>query len=288
MPKDKTRREIEVLRAQIDAISAKGKKHRVADQAADKTPETDTVELSKGSSKQKNQEGVETALNDSAGVTRQTAKADGKGRTGRFLLPSAVQVMPGFLIFAITLALLIAGRDFLVPLAVAVLLWNLLNALAVAFGRIQIGGSPIPGWLAWTLSLVVLLLGNALFYWILTSQSEALIAAAPVYQANFTKLTEWFTALIGIEGMPSTAKLMESVNLGALLSWLGGSIGSIFTEVVMVLLYVAFLLFEQRHFPKKVTRLAPDAETAARARMLMAQISKQVQKSWHNLNGRRK
>ena len=278
MPKDKTRREIEALRAQIDAISAKGKKHRVADQAADKTPETDTVELSKGSSKQKNQEGVETALNDSAGVTRQTAKADGKGRTGRFLLPSAVQVMPGFLIFAITLALLIAGRDFLVPLAVAVLLWNLLNALAVAFGRIQIGGSPIPGWLAWTLSLVVLLLGNALFYRILTSQSEALIAAAPVYQANFTKLTERFTALIGIEGMPSTAKLMESVNLGALLSWLGGSIGSIFTEVVMVLLYVAFLLFEQRHFPKKVTRLAPDAETAARARMLMAQISKQVQK----------
>ena len=278
MPKDKTRREIEALRAQIDAISAKSNKNRVEDQPTEKIPEADAADSTKVYSEHKNQEGVETALNDAVDKTHQSAAVDVKEITGRFLLPSAGQFMPGVVIFAITLAVLIAGRDFLVPLAVAVFLWNLLNALAVAFGRIQIGGSPIPGWLAWTLSLVVLLLVDALFYWILTSQSEALIAAAPVYEANFTKLTERFTTLIGIEAMPSTAKLMESVNLGALLSWLGGSIGSIFTEVVLVLLYVAFLLAEQRHFPKKITRLARDAETAAKARILMTQISKQVQK----------
>lgn len=278
MSSDKTRREIETLRAQINAISAKSKNHIGRDQPTGKILEADTAESAKVCSEAQKQEGLETGLDVSAGKTHQNATAVGQERTGRFLLPSAGQIMPGVLIFAITLALLIAERDFLVPLAVAVLLWNLLNALAVAFGRIKIGGSPIPGWLAWTLSLVVLLLVDALFYWILTSQSEALIAAAPVYEANFAKLTERFTALIGIEAMPSTARLMESVNLGALLSWIGGSIGSVFTELLLIVLYVAFLLAEQRHFPKKITRLARDAETAAKARLLMTQISKQVQK----------
>ena len=180
-------------------------------------------------------------------------------------------------ILALTLTVLVVGRDFLVPLAVAILFWNLLNALAAVFGRIKVGKSSVPAWLAWTLSIAGLFVANGLVYWILTSQSDALTAAAPVYEANFIKLGEKFATLLGIERMPSTDQLMESVNLGALLSWLGGSVGSLLAELVLVFLYVAFLLAEQRYFPEKITRLVSDEEKAAKARILMGQISKQVQ-----------
>ena len=70
---------------------------------------------------------------------------------------------------------------------------------------------------------------------------------------------------------------MKSLDLGKLLSWLGGSVGSLLAELVLVVLYVAFLLAEQRHFPEKITRLANDEEKAAKMRLLMSQISRQVQ-----------
>jgi predicted PurR-regulated permease PerM len=102
-------------------------------------------------------------------------------------------------------------------------------------------------------------------------------AAAPVYQANFAKLTAKLKTLIGIEKMPTTDRLMESLNLGALLSWLGGAVGSILGEIVLVVIYVAFLLAEQRHLPEKIDRLASNEDDAKRIRLLTSAISKQVQ-----------
>ena len=278
MSNDKTRREIEELRAQMDTLSAKSKTVKPAEQPTEKLPESGDGQPPIVGAELKGQYDEATAREIPAVDSRRSTATYSRDANGSLFLPSAGKIMPGAVIMTITLTVLIAGRDFLVPLAVAVLLWNLLNALAVAFGRIQLGRLRMPGWLAWTLALAALLLVAALFYWVLTSQSEALIAAAPVYEANFAKLLEKFSTLIGIEAMPSTTKLMESLNLGALLSWLGGSVGSLFTKVVLVVLYVAFLLAEQRHFPEKITRFASDAETAAKARTLMSQISKQVQK----------
>jgi len=278
MSNDKTRREIEELRAQMDTLSAKSKTVKPAEQPTEKLPESGGGQPPIVGAELKGQYDEATAHEIPVVDSRRSTATYSRDANGSLFLPSAGKIMPGAVIMTITLTVLIAGRDFLVPLAVAVLLWNLLNALAVAFGRIQLGRLRMPGWLAWTLALAALLLVAALFYWVLTSQSEALIAAAPVYEANFAKLLEKFSTLIGIEAMPSTTKLMESLNLGALLSWLGGSVGSLFTKVVLVVLYVAFLLAEQRHFPEKITRFASDAETAAKARTLMSQISKQVQK----------
>jgi predicted PurR-regulated permease PerM len=70
---------------------------------------------------------------------------------------------------------------------------------------------------------------------------------------------------------------MESLDMGAMLSWLGGSVGSILSDFILIALYVAFLLVEQRFFPGKIARLASNEENAAKARLLMGAISKQVQ-----------
>ena len=110
MPKDKTRREIEALRAQMDAISEKSKKHIGKDQPTGKIPEAYSTDSSNVFSESKNQEDLETGIDDSDGKTRQTATAEGQETTSRFLLPSAGQFLPGVVIFAVTLALLIAGR----------------------------------------------------------------------------------------------------------------------------------------------------------------------------------
>ncbi|UCE89895.1 MAG: hypothetical protein JSW10_03460, partial [Pseudomonadota bacterium] len=92
-------------------------------------------------------------------------------------------------ILAVTLGLLVIGRTFLIPLAVAVLFWSLLNALRSFFERFQLGGRHPPRWLANTFAVLVLLLANYGVYAILVSQAAALQEAAPIYQTNFSQLT---------------------------------------------------------------------------------------------------
>jgi len=273
MPDEDTRQEIEELRARLDALTSDRKEVGIAEHGTEKPADPESVV-----GDEVNIQGDESKPHQTRAIEEpRVPETDSENDSGKFVLPPSVGVMPAAVILAITLTFLVVGRDFLVPLAVAILFWNLLNALAAAFGRIKLGKSSIPGWLAWILSLTVLFLANWVVYRILTSQSDALIAAAPVYQANFAKLSDKLTTLLGIEHMPSTDQFMKSLDLGKLLSWLGGSVGSLLAELVLVVLYVAFLLAEQRHFPEKITRLANDEEKAAKMRLLMSQISRQVQ-----------
>lgn len=258
-----TRREIEELRALVDQISAAPKKPRESEPASKKLTGSKAGKTSVSNSKDKE------ALFANTGSCLPTSDPTYPGRS--------LTVASWAIIFAVSLALLIVGRDFLIPLAVAALLRTLLNSLVALFRRIRLGGSPVPKWFAWTCSVLILVLGNALVYWILVSQPEALYTAAPVYKANFAKLTGKFTALVGIETMPSTAQLMESLDLGSLLSWLGGSVGTILNEFMLVAIYVAFLLAEQRVFPEKIARLVTDEAKSVKANILLSQISKQVQ-----------
>ena len=266
MSKNDTLRELEELRALADKMSAARKKPK----SDENMPGTGDVEAGapldtvKGPQK-------------STSAPQHFEPVESKGATEDFAHSPSARIAHWSLIIAVVLAILIVGRDFLVPVAVALMLRTLFNSMADYFGRIKIGGSPIPKWLAWAFSLVSLVLANALVFWILVSQSDALDAAAPIYQANFAKAAEKFATFIGIESMPSTAELMNKIDLGAVLSWLSGSVGSILNEFVMIAIYVGFLLAEQRYFPHKIARLSSDEKQAAKNKILMGQIAKQVQ-----------
>ena len=48
----------------------------------------------------------------------------------------------------VVIAGLVLGSSFLIPLAIAVLLWNLLEALVDGFARIGVGRARLPRWFA--------------------------------------------------------------------------------------------------------------------------------------------
>ena len=61
-----------------------------------------------------------------------------------------------------TIGLLVAGKDLLIPLAVSVMIWYILNALAKAIDRIHFGVLRMPGWLRMTLAIISVFLAIAL------------------------------------------------------------------------------------------------------------------------------
>ena len=97
--------------------------------------------------------------------------------------------------FGVIVAGLVYGRQFLLPLALAIFLWNLMEAMVQGFASVEIANFRAPRWLAALLGIATVGLGFYLIFTILLGQVDAINAAMPRYlsrfQAMVADLTEW-------------------------------------------------------------------------------------------------
>lgn len=179
---------------------------------------------------------------------------------------------------AVAIGLLVAGREFLIPLAVAILVWSLLDSFRHYLQRFSLRGHHLPRWFATTVAVLVMLCATYVVYEILIRQATALQNAAPEYQANFARLTGKLAGRFGLQQTLVTDNLLERFDLGTVFAWLGGIVGGLIVNLVLVGIYVGFLMFEQGKWAGKFARLQPDAKRAMQARQMFEDVSKKVQR----------
>ena len=184
----------------------------------------------------------------------------------------------GCVVAAATLGLLVVGRTFLIPLAIALLIWSLLDAVGNVFKRLSSKSRPMPQWLATTLAIVTLLALDVAAYSVLAEQEEALTQAAPVYQANLEQLQADVAAALHIERTALADAITKHLDIGALIAWVGGSASSLLGNLLLVLIYLGFLLAEQKSIPEKLARLQPDAAKATQLHQLVLNITRSIQR----------
>ncbi|MDA0261032.1 MAG: hypothetical protein O3A21_02385, partial [Proteobacteria bacterium] len=93
-----------------------------------------------------------------------------------------------FAVVLMTVGLLVAGKDLLIPFAVAVMIWYILNALANAIDRVHFGMLHIPAWLRMALAIVGVFVVIALVVELISNNIADVQQAAPGYQANLEKI----------------------------------------------------------------------------------------------------
>src|SRR5262245_13645370 len=107
----------------------------------------------------------------------------------------------GLAIIALGIAIagLFYGRSILVPLAVALFFWAVLEAMIQGFASVSLGGYRLPRWLAATLGVGSVLLGLYLIFNILLGQVDAIGQAWPRYVARFESIVSDMTEWLGPE-----------------------------------------------------------------------------------------
>ena len=182
------------------------------------------------------------------------------------------------IILAITLALLWVGKNFLIPLVLALMTWSILNALTNTILKIRFGTANMPRWLATLFSITTLGLFFLGIYQLLVSQADSLVAAAPVYQENFSRLMGELLAWAGIERLPDTNALFNNIDIGSILSLVGGHLGGIFTGIVLIVIYTGFLFSEQEKIPSKLAALHESSDKTKETTQIFTEIVTQVQR----------
>lgn len=157
-----------------------------------------------------------------------------------------------FIVAAILVALYI-GKDLLVPFVIAVVVWYLLNSLADLFSKIRLRKKPVSRTLQLSLALVLLVVVTFFLSRLVISNYLVFSDTYPVYQQNFNTMLTELSSEFDIKLIE--AEMAQNIDIPVLLKEAVNSSLGFLTTFFLVLLYVVFLLAEQRLFPSKIKLL---------------------------------
>lgn len=172
---------------------------------------------------------------------------------------------------AATLWLLIEARGVLEPLMVSLLIWFVLDAIAGLLAQLAGGSRRAPsGWARLGAAAVVfatiaglsVMVGNSV---------ESFRENLPAYQENFRQMLSGVAGLVGLTGPMQIETLLEKIELGNVLVGIAGSALGLFSSLVVVLVYVAFIFVE---IGQAEPKLRAFAGTEARYRELRGTIGR--------------
>ncbi|HEY3639254.1 MAG TPA: AI-2E family transporter [Rhizomicrobium sp.] len=171
----------------------------------------------------------------------------------------------------VILTILVLGRPLLAPLAFAILVWAILNALAEVLERIH-----FPPALAWTGSLLLIAGGLYLIAQILGTQADAVASEAPHYLAKLEHLAGSAVTFLHL-GHTNFTDVVSPSNIAGMIGQLAASAGSFLFSVAIVIVYVGFLLVEQTQLTDKLTRLQKDQIRRDEIGKVIQTVARQVQ-----------
>lgn len=177
---------------------------------------------------------------------------------------------------AALITLLVVGKPLLLPFAVAVMVWYVIDAMANWFGRVELGGVR-------PFQRIRLLLALATIVALIVGVSnmvgdtvEQVRQAAPGYKDNVLKIVERASNFTGVEVAPAVQDFAAQIDIGSAVSKIAGGILSIAGDAGMVAIYVLFLLIEQRFFEAKLGALFADPQRETRVRGIISDIQTQI------------
>ncbi|MGF1502471.1 MAG: AI-2E family transporter [Paracoccaceae bacterium] len=177
----------------------------------------------------------------------------------------------GFLVLVV--ASLSFARDYAVPVAVAVLIWFLINALADAITRFPVIGPAVPRRLAKGLAVVgsFIAIVFAIRAFVQTV-GELGIGLSGSQEVAFAKI-EAIGQSFGFPLDLTPEQLYDFFGFDTLLREVLGLAQGLVSDASLVFLYVMFLLVDERYYAQKLQLLVPDDAKRQALRITLARIA---------------
>ena len=180
-------------------------------------------------------------------------------------------------IITLTIVGLVYGKALLVPFALAVMVWFLLNALAKFIERITFKKWIFPNWLSLSIALLTMLGLLAIVIEMISRNIGEVINTAPIYQKNIEALFKNFLQTFGLSKLPSMMELAKQVDVTSALSKLAGSLTVIAGNTGIILIYVIFLLLEQRSLESKLNSLFKEPDRRKKVHEILTEIQRDIE-----------
>jgi AI-2 transport protein TqsA len=157
------------------------------------------------------------------------------------------------IIFCLVLALLIVGKDFLIPIVIAMGGWFFFNAVANVLGKLKIRRRVMPLWLRYLFAGGAIVLFAYVVVQIISANVVQLRNQIGFYEENFRNLQNLLKEQLGLESANLLSpEVMSRFDLDSIFLRLIESFSSLVGNTLLIFIYLVFLLLEQHLFGKKL------------------------------------
>ena len=171
---------------------------------------------------------------------------------------------------------LVVGKAFLVPLAVAVMVWYIINALSRIYARF-LPKIEQPNILTTLLSILTIGLLSYFAVDMIRGNISAVQSAAPVYKANFDVMVQKVLTQFHLQEAPNINEMLKGIEIAPMISKLAGTFTNAIGNIFLVFIYVLFLLLEQGTFSKKIVSLFPNANRRKSILSILSHTQEDIQ-----------
>jgi predicted PurR-regulated permease PerM len=173
--------------------------------------------------------------------------------------------------------ILMQWRHIFIPIAIAVTIWYVINALARALGRISIAGVGLPRFVCTAGAVVTVIAAGVMLTELLAESVRAFQTAAPRYEQQLQALLEKYAKITNLDQTPTVKQIISGLNIEALAATLAESAASIFFNALLIFFYVLFLMVQQKYMPKKLRLMIRDENRRQTVEAMIARIQHNIQ-----------
>ena len=170
---------------------------------------------------------------------------------------------------------LIYAQSIIIPFILAILFWFLIRVIKKLLLRVNLF-SHFPKWLLSLFSTIVLMGFLALIITLISNNIQQLSNSLPEYETNVSKIADSINERFDIDLFTMMSDYAKDMNFGGLLSSLFSALTGLFGSAFTVLLYLVFLLLEERIFPEKLKAMYPDKERYNHINSLVEKIDHSI------------
>lgn len=171
---------------------------------------------------------------------------------------------------------MVVGKAFLVPLAVAVMIWYVINALSRTYVRL-LPWVHEKNWLTTLASLISIGLFIFLAVEMVQNNVVDVRAKIPEYKANFEQLAGSLSTTFSRFPLPDLSNMMDGIEIAPVISNLAGTFTNMISNIFLVLIYVLFLMLEQGTFSRKISAIFPDSKRRESVMSILSHAQEDIQ-----------
>jgi predicted PurR-regulated permease PerM len=156
--------------------------------------------------------------------------------------------------------ILIIGKSIILPLVLAFVIWFIIKAVRDLIAGLSIAKKNLPKWLQNVLVLVVIFGILGIIGKLLTANIMKMAEAIPAYEANVAALSAHIDQRFNIDINTILKDYAGGLDLTEILRRLLSSLSDLLGKAFIIIIYVIFLLIEERAFPKKIQAIIKTKE----------------------------
>ncbi len=165
------------------------------------------------------------------------------------------KIASGLFVLIASIAILMLGKDFIIPIILAILIWFLIKELRLLFSKIPFVGVKIPKWILTVLSTLILFVIFGTVINILVDNFNKLSSNIPEYEKGLEVFNQQMKGKYHLDFSSVFSQFIGRYDFSDIIKQVLNSLTNLFSNALLIGFYVLFMFFEETIFTKKLASI---------------------------------